>query len=60
MNLTILHRGKRSRRQKLRRYFHRRQRGHDPWLVFNMATFNFEGSWNRIFDPLRAGASGRC
>ena len=27
----------------LRRWFPSRRRRHDPWLVFNMSTFTFEG-----------------
>jgi hypothetical protein len=27
--------------------FHRRRRIHDPFLVFNMAMFNFAGDWHR-------------
>ena len=59
MNLTTVHPGKTSPTEKLQKYFRRRQRRHDPWLVFNMASFTFEGSRNHILDPLRSGASGR-
>ena len=43
-----------------RTFRHRRKFKHDPWLVFNMAAFNSEDSWNQIFDPLRATTRGRC
>ena len=45
--------------ERFRKYRQRRLVRHDPWLAFNMAAFNFDGSWNRVFNPLRASASGR-
>jgi hypothetical protein len=35
-------------------YFHKRRRQHDPWLALNMSIFNFEGGWDRIFNPINA------
>jgi hypothetical protein len=29
--------------RRLRRWFRPRPRRHDPWLVFNISTFTFEG-----------------
>ena len=29
--------------RRLRRWFPSRRRRHDPWLVFNMSTFTFDG-----------------
>jgi hypothetical protein len=29
--------------RRLRRWFQSRRRRHDPWLVFNMSTFTFDG-----------------
>jgi hypothetical protein len=34
------------------KWFQRRRRSHDPMLVLNMSIFNFDGGWNRIFNPL--------
>jgi len=34
------------------KWFQRRRRWHDPMLVLNMSIFNFDGGWNRIFNPL--------
>ena len=39
---------------KLRNYFQKRRRQHDPMLVLNMSIFNFEGGWDRIFNPINA------
>jgi hypothetical protein len=36
-------------RQTLREIFRRRLRRHDPMLVFNMWSFNFNDGWSRIF-----------
>ena len=36
---------------RLRKFFQRRRRRHDPMLVFNMSIFNWENSWNRILEP---------
>ena len=60
MNSTNLNRNRTAFKERLRKYRIRRRFRHDPWLVFNMATFNSEGSWNRTFDPLRASATVRC
>ena len=60
MNVTHLYRNRMRFARRFRKYRQRRRFRHDPWLVFNMAAFNFDGSWNRVFDPLRASASGRC
>jgi hypothetical protein len=60
MNATHLHRNRIRSAQRFRNYRQRRRFRHDPWLVFNMAAFDFDDSWNRLFDPLRASASGRC
>jgi hypothetical protein len=60
MNATHLYRNRIRSAQRFQNYRQRRRFRHDPWLVFNMAAFNFDGSWNRLFDPLRASASGRC
>jgi len=38
---------------KPRKWFQRHRRRHDPLLVFNMSTFNFDSGWNRIFNPTR-------
>ena len=37
---------------KLRNLFRKRRRQHDPMLVFSISIFNFEGGWNRIFNPV--------
>jgi hypothetical protein len=37
-----------------REKFQRRWQMHDRWLVLNMAIFNFDGGWNRTFNPLKA------
>ena len=60
MNSTNLGRNRTGFKERLRKYRLRRRFRHDRWLVFNMATFNSEGSWNRTFDPLRASATVRC
>ena len=38
---------------KLRNYFQKRRRQHDPMLVLNMSIFNFEGGWSRIINPIK-------
>jgi hypothetical protein len=38
---------------KLRNYFQRRRGQHDPLLALNISIFNFEGSWSRIFNPMK-------
>ena len=43
---------------KLRSYFRRHRRQHDPMLVLNMSIFNFEGGWSRIFSPIKARENG--
>jgi hypothetical protein len=60
MNSTHLGRNKIGFKERLRKYRMRRRSRHDRWLVLNMATFNFEGGWDRTFNPLRASATGRC
>jgi hypothetical protein len=37
-----------------RRIFWRRQRAHDPMLVFNMSIFNSGSSWQEIFSAFKA------
>jgi hypothetical protein len=37
---------------KPRKWFQRRRRWHDPMLVLNMSIFNFDGGWNRVFNPI--------
>ena len=32
----------------------RRRRMNDPLLVFNMAIFNVDDGWSRIFNPIKA------
>jgi hypothetical protein len=34
------------------KWFQRHRRWHDPLLVLNMSTFNFDSGWNRIFNPI--------
>jgi hypothetical protein len=41
-----------------RRKIFRRRRMNDPLLVFNMAIFNVDGGWSRIFNPLRIRENG--
>ena len=36
----------------------RRRRMNDPLLVFNMAIFNVDDGWSRIFNPLKIHESG--
>ena len=36
----------------------RRRRMDDPLLVFNMAIFNVDDGWSRIFNPLRIHENG--
>lgn len=59
MNLPNLHRHKTWRGRRIGTQLLRRRFKHDRWLVLNMATFNSEGSWNRVFDPLRASGTVR-
>lgn len=56
MNLPYLHRERTGRGRRFGKQPHRRRFKHDPWLVWNMATFNSEGSMSGISDPLRASA----
>jgi hypothetical protein len=35
-----------------RKWFQRPRRWHDPMLVLNMSIFNFDGGWNRVFNPI--------
>jgi len=37
----------------------RRRRMNDPLLVFNMAIFNVDDGWSRIFKPLKIHENGR-
>jgi hypothetical protein len=37
---------------KPRKWFHRHRRWHDPLLVLNMSTFNFDSGWNLIFNSI--------
>lgn len=36
----------------------RRRRMNDPLLVFNMAVFNVDDGWSRIFNPVRIHENG--
>jgi len=36
----------------------RRRRMNDPLLVFNMAIFNVDDGWSRIFNPLNIHGNG--
>jgi hypothetical protein len=36
----------------------RRRRMSDPLLVFNMAIFNVDDGWSRVFNPLRIHENG--
>ena len=36
-------------KSKVRRFFGRRIRRHDPMLVVNMSVFNFTDGWSRTF-----------
>ena len=60
MNSTHVSRNRMGLREKWRTHRLRRRFRHDRWLVLNMATFNFEGGWDRTFNPLRASATVRC
>jgi len=42
---------------KLSKIF-RRRRMNDPLLVFNMAIFNVDDGWTRIFNPLKIHENG--
>jgi len=42
---------------KLSKFF-RRRRMNDPLLVFNMAIFNVDDGWTRIFNPLKIHENG--
>jgi len=44
--------------RKWQRIFRRRRERHDPMLVMNMSIFNFDGGWNRVFNPLKAHDNG--
>lgn len=59
MNSTHLGRDRIGFRERLRTHRRQRRFRHDPWLVLNMAAFNFEGGWNRTLNPIRAGATAR-
>jgi hypothetical protein len=43
-----------NKRPNWRKLFRLRRRRHDPMLVLNMSTFNFEPGWNRVFNPVPA------
>jgi hypothetical protein len=36
----------------------RRRRMNDPLLVFNMAIFNIDDGWSRVFNPLKIHKNG--
>jgi hypothetical protein len=36
----------------------RRRRMNDPLLIFNMAIFNVDDGWSRIFNPLKIHENG--
>jgi hypothetical protein len=36
----------------------RRRRMNDPLLVFNMAIFNVDDGWSRVFDPMKIHENG--
>ena len=44
--------------RKWHRIFRRRRERHDPLLVMNMSIFDFDGGWNRIFNPFKAHDNG--
>jgi hypothetical protein len=44
--------------RKWREMVRRHRRMHDPLLVFNMAIFNVEDGWNRIFNQLKIHENG--
>jgi hypothetical protein len=52
MNRT--NRSLRTLQQEWQRIFRRRRERHDPMLVMNMSIFNFDGGWNRVFNPFKA------
>ena len=60
MNSTHLGQDAIGFRERLRTHRQQRRLRRDPWLVLNMATFNFEGGWNRVVNPLRPSATARC
>jgi len=43
-----------------RRWFQRRRRRHDQWLVLNMSIFNFEPGRSEIFNPIRSHQNVWC
>ena len=43
-----------------KRWFQRRRRRHDPWLVLNMSIFNFEPGRSEIFNPIRSHQNVWC
>jgi len=51
---TKIGRDRRSVTDTWREIFRRRQRIHDPMLVFNMSIFNSGNGWIEIFNPLKA------
>ena len=58
MNSTYFRLNEMGLRERLRTHRLRRRFRHDPWLVFNMATFNFDAGWNRTLN--RASATTPC
>ncbi len=40
--------------RKWQQLFRRRRERHDRMLVMSLSAFNFEGGWNRAFNPLKA------
>ena len=59
MNATDLDERKIDFRRRLANQRTRRRFRHDPWLVVNMASFNFGGGRNRSSNPFRTRASRR-
>jgi len=53
MNLSDLTQAKGKRGRKSRSWLRRRHHRHDPMLVLSLSLFNFEGGWNRAFNPAR-------
>jgi hypothetical protein len=53
MNSTNPSQRETSKRGKWRKFLQPRRHRHDPMLVLNLSLFNFEGGWNRTFNPTR-------
>lgn len=60
MNSTHLPRNWIGFTPRFRKHRRRWRFRHDRWLVFNMATFNWEDNWNGVFDPLRGSTRKRA